>query len=63
MRHLQQGIHNFCVQLFHSLTTIIIKKLFLLSNLNLPPFSLKLLHFVVSLQVLLNNLNSLSNSS
>lgn len=46
--------------LFQCLTNLIVKDLFLLSNLNFPPFSLKALPLVLSLQALAKSLVLLS---
>jgi len=44
--------------LFQCLTTLLVKKLFLMSNLNLPPFCLNPLPFVLSLQVLVKSFSA-----
>jgi len=58
LEHLQGwDIHNFSMQHFQCLTTLITKNFFLISNLNLPSFSLKLLPLVILQQALIKSLS------
>jgi len=50
-------VHAFLGKQFRSLATLIIKNFFLISSLDLPSFSLNPLHFVLSLEPLVESLS------